>query len=175
MKKLQIILSLLVLFGLAFFNSCEKPEKENELSNETQDEVVLKSGWPDVYWQIGLSATLYRPKFNCQHSFGICRINAIFVMFDWDKRLAPIDFGVALNENTLIVEFQDQLEISSYAMQDFIEIEEGEELIDIDYEVISRYSKQNIDISTIKLIPGKYYLQLNAETNNYFVSLPFEY
>lgn len=44
MKKLQIILSLLVLFGLAFFNSCEKPEKENELSNETQDEVVLKSG-----------------------------------------------------------------------------------------------------------------------------------
>ncbi len=169
----------LIICGIIFLASfilisCDKKEKVTSNNDVTQVEVQQKDIIPTVTWQLGIGIDLWRAKYDCLRGFGVCRINAVFVQFAWDNTThhTQINFGVS-DHNTIIIEFENSIDIGSYGGQNYIEIESGDEDITIDSAVITYFSNQNIDISNLSLVQGTYYFQYDNSTNNYYIEIPY--
>jgi hypothetical protein len=172
MKRIGLLSGLFLAMTILIM-SCEKDNNEISQTETNTTTVTQKGIWPDVTWQIGISADLWKPKYECLKGIGICRINAVFVEFDWTKHQAPINLGVTPG-NHIILEFEKSINIPKYAEQDYIDVEEGDEKLYIDDKVIAYFKSKDIDISNISLVQGHYLFEYNKETGNYFLNIPYK-
>ena len=127
---------------------------------------------PTVSIHFGLGANLYKPRYDCLKGLGICRINAVLVEVDFYTRTVPV--GVGVQNDTLTVVFDKQVDIPSWFGQDYMTVEAGDERIDFAPEVITLFqNEEGIDLSTVRLVQGPYPFLYDANTQNYYVQIPF--
>ena len=173
MKQSFYLFLMVAVFAIS---SCHNPDPANaevyEEAFNNQEMQYAKINWPKItFFSGGVTIQLWKASTNCTRSLAFCKINSFVINFDWTTRSVPSNIGISEN-NELVLEFKDGIDIPAYAGQNYFDIEAGDEIIDIDPDIVTEFSDKGIDISTMELRKGRYDFVLNPDTGNYYVIVP---
>lgn len=156
--KAGLLLALISIFTISCSNEESLSNDNTSLRNESlQRKIKIK-------FMIGLSANLEKPSEDCKSGWGVCSVTIAIVNIGVERK---INMGVS-DDNYLHFEI-DATDIEGSTM----EIKDGDQQITFGEEVINYFEKEDLDISSIALVKGKYGVNYDSSSDKYLIKIPF--